>query len=203
MWPYPLLRAWALRTGFGFMCCCNAAWSSADRCRPSFERRQRMSSAVTSPFIGLEIVDLALAEEAEALAHVLGEAGAAEHFLGIAAIGPEDAPHIAGAEERIVPLHLGDPRLDLVMGEIAAGQCRGRRPRPAHLREERRHLFHDRFGELAEGGDLAAEHRKQRRLASRRFELQHIVARCFLRLAGAVVIERPDARIGPAHLSRG
>src|SRR3990167_2249356 len=51
------------------------------------------------PFMTLEIVHLALAEKAEALPQVLGEAGAAEHCLRFRAIGPEDAPPIAGREE--------------------------------------------------------------------------------------------------------
>ena len=49
------------------------------------------------------------------------------------------------------------------------------------------------LGELAEGGDLAAEDRQQRRLPVWRVELENIVARHRARVVGVVVVERPDA----------
>ena len=67
-------------------------------------------------------------------------------------------------------------------------------------------LHHRRFGELAERGDLATEDREQGGPsfqvieAFRVIELQHIVARCLLRLGCSVIIERTDAGIGPAHI---
>src|SRR5262245_35616412 len=48
------------------------------------------------------------------------------------------------------------------------------------------------------GGDFAAEDRKERGFAGWSIELQNVVARCLLRLRRAVVVERPDAGIGPA-----
>ena len=54
------------------------------------------------------------------------------------------------------------------------------------------------LGEPAIGGDLAAEHRQERRRACRGIELQNVVAGRLLRLGGAVIVERPDAGIGPA-----
>ena len=63
----------------------------------------------------------------------------------------------------------------------------------------------DLFGEVARGGDLAAEHREQWRGAgvAERVEFEDIVARDRLGFAGAVVIERANAGPGRGDVGRG
>ena len=63
--------------------------------------------------------------------------------------------------------------------------------------EEILDLLQHGFGKPAIGRDLAAEDVDDRRLPSCAVGLQHIVARRFLRLRGAVVVERAHAGIGP------
>jgi hypothetical protein len=66
------------------------------------------------------------------------------------------------------------------------------------------------LGELAIGGDLAAEHGEQRRQTLRRtlgLDLEGVVARDRRRVGGFVVVERPDAReavhhVGSAQIAR-
>ena len=92
----------------------------------------------------------------------------------------------------------GDERLVAVDREIPAGERNVRRPcRPTGGRKEIGELFECGFGKPAVGRDLAAEDRQKRRLPGRRVKAQHIVTGRFLRLRGAVVIERAHARIGP------
>ena len=55
------------------------------------------------------------------------------------------------------------------------------------------------FGEAAIGGDLAAIDRQQRHAAGG-LEFEHIIAGGGLGFAGAVIIERTNAGIGPDHI---
>ena len=57
----------------------------------------------------------------------------------------------------------------------------------------------DHLCETAVGGDLAPK-RTMARAPQGRIELQHVVARCSLRVAGPVIVERADASIAPNHV---
>src|SRR6476659_5548501 len=87
-------------------------------------------------------------------------------------------------------------------GKVSAWQRRIRRPgsRLDTLRQKRLQPIDHFFCEAAVGGDLAAEDRDNGRGTRRRIELQHIVARCSLRVAGPVIVERADASIAPNHV---
>src|SRR5690606_31633295 len=83
-------------------------------------------------------------------------------------------------------------------GEIATGKRRAARPCRMHVWKRRCELLQNAFGDPAEGGDLAADDRNKRGLAGSFVEVENVVAGGFLRLAGAVVIERAHPGIGPA-----
>ena len=75
-----------------------------------------------------------------------------------------------------------------------AAAARG--PGGAELREEGRQLVERVLGELAVGGDLAAEDREQRRpvaLRRLRLDVEDVVAGDRRGVLGAVVVERADA----------
>ena len=74
---------------------------------------------------------------------------------------------------------------------------------PARRGQARRQDRQRRLRQSAIGGDLAAENAEKRRRIFGWVEFENVVARCFLRLGGAVVIEGTDAGIGPDHLVGG
>ena len=106
------------------------------------------------------------------------------------------------AEEGIAALELGDQAVDVGHAHVAAGQRPFAGPAFARFRTAKigREPFQRLFGEPAVGRDLAAIDREQRHAAGC-VELEHVVARRGLGFAGAVVIERSHAGIGPDHVS--
>ena len=82
-------------------------------------------------------------------------------------------------------------------GKSPPGNAARRRPVAAHPGEERRQPRHRRFGQPAIRRELAAEHRQEGRFTGGRVQLQHVVARRVLRLAGTVVQQRTHAGVAP------
>ncbi len=182
-----------------------AAISAVDSRNPSLDRRQTMSSAVQAHSADIRYLTSALRQGgAERLAEIGHRFRVAEQFAGARAVGMRQPVGMRRRQERIVAHQFG-------------GQCR-RSPRhpcrrraaatlpvqpsralePAQIgREPLQRLL----GEPAIGGDLAAIDRQQRRAAGR-VELEDVIAGGGLGFAGAVVIERAHAGIGPDHVLR-
>ncbi len=74
------------------------------------------------------------------------------------------------------------------------------RPGLFHFGKQRRQLCQCRFGELAIGGQLAAEHREQRPIAGAIAECERVVAGDRRGLVGLVIAKRPDACIAVADV---
>jgi len=106
-------------------------------------------------------------------------------------------------QERIAALQFAGQRRDRGNIEVAAGKRRFCRPAVAGLGAAQvgRQAFKRLLGQPSIGGDLAAIDRKQR-CPSRGIELEDIVARGGLGLAGAVIIERTNAGVSPHHVRR-
>ena len=62
------------------------------------------------------------------------------------------------AADRVALGEIGAQKLEIGVGNVAARQAAPRRPRAPSAREERREAVERLLGELAVGGDLAAEH---------------------------------------------
>ena len=149
------------------------------------------------PFALEEIGGLALEEVlAEAPAEIGERAGGADQGTGAGAVKPAVVLEQGSGHPRIVATEIAEELLEIGIGDVAARQMRVRRPGLAHRRKERLDAVQRVLGELAEGGDLAAEDRQQRRLARRRVELENIVARHRAWVVGVVVVERPDTGEG-------
>ena len=90
--------------------------------------------------------------------------------------------------------HVG-PGRDVATGHHRTGG-------PGALRQAQRRLqqIGGLFGQLAEGGDLAAPHAQQRRGGG--VQVQQVVARHGRGVAGFVVQQRPHAAVGPHHVGR-
>ena len=104
-------------------------------------------------------------------------------------------------QERVAAHQFGGQCCDRRDVHIAAGQRRLCGPAVARLGAAQigRKPFQRLLGEAAIGRDLAAIDRQQRRAAGL-VELENIIAGGRLGFAGAVVIERADAGIGPHHV---
>src|SRR3979490_724536 len=104
-------------------------------------------------------------------------------------------------QKRIVAPRFRRWRGDRRNVEIAAGQRRFGGPAFAGLGAAQiwRQTFERLLGEAPIGGDLAAVDRQPRRAAGV-VEFENVIAGSGLGFAGAVVIQRPNAGIGPDHV---
>src|SRR6266404_832285 len=125
----------------------------------------------------------------------------AKHFAGAGAIGMRETVGMGGGEKWIFAAELGGQRRYCRDVQIAAGQRRFCGPALARLgaAQIRREAFERFLGEAAIGRDLAAVDRQQRRAAGR-VEFENVVAGGGLGFAGAIIIERANAGIGPDHV---
>src|SRR6476661_8018712 len=119
----------------------------------------------------------------------------AEHLAGAGAVGMRQG------KKWIFSDQLGGQRRYRRDVQIAAGQRRFCGPALARLGAAQigREAFERFLGETAIGRDLAPVNRQQRRAAGG-IELENIVTGRGLGFAGAVVIERANAGIGPDHV---
>src|SRR6476620_10368540 len=125
----------------------------------------------------------------------------AEHLAGAGAIGMRQTVGMRQGKKWIFSDQLGGQRRYCRDVQITAGQRRFCGPALARLgaAQIRREAFERFLGEAAIGRDLAAVDRQQRRAAGR-VEFENVVAGGGLGFAGAVVIERANAGIGPDHV---
>ena len=156
------------------------------------------------PFGRHQVPDFALRQGgAEGLAEIGQRFRVAEHLGGAGAVGMRQPVGVSGRQERIVAHQFRRQRRDRRDIHVAAGQRRF--AGPALLRfgaaQIGREPLQRLFGEPPIGRDLAAIDRQQRRAAGR-IEFEHIIAGGGLGFAGAVVIERTNAGIGPDHILR-
>ncbi len=136
---------------------------------------------------------------AKTLAKVLQRIGALEQQPAAAAVGacpaPGDRtgqPWITGAER------VGQRRWLVQM--LTARQGGVVCPGLFHFGKQRRQLCQCRFGELAIGGQFAAEYREQRSLTSAIAERQRVVAGDRRGLVGLVIAKRSDPSIAVADI---
>ncbi len=87
--------------------------------------------------------------------------------------------------------------------ELATGQPAVGGPVIPHLAEPGFELVAGSLGQLAVGGELAAEHRQQRRAIGFAGQFQRVVARHRLRRIGLVVAQRAHPGVGPDHVFGG
>ncbi len=133
----------------------------------------------------------------------------AEQLAGAGAVGMRQPVGMGRRQERIAAHQFRGQRRDRGDVEVAAGQRRFRGPAFAGLEvlagrgtaQIGRQPLQRLLGEAAIGGDLAAIDRQQRRAAGG-VEFEHVIAGGGLGFAGAVVIERANAGIGPDHVRR-
>ena len=155
------------------------------------------------PFLGHQVIDFA---RGEARAEVLPQVG---HRLRIAqnvqrarAVSAGQSAQQVGGQLRKSATQQSKEGVAVAVGQVAARQRLVARPLGFHAGEVRRQLRERGFGQLAIGGDLAAEDRQHRSAvgsgpAFQRVDLEHVVARHRGRVAGTVVVQRPHAAERP------
>ncbi|EME01031.1 hypothetical protein B381_05966 [Stutzerimonas stutzeri NF13] len=148
------------------------------------------------PLFAPQVIDfLRVQLLAEILAQCIERARFAQHAPHSVAVESGPAP----GQRQFQPLYLGYQLFGECVGRahaFAARQCRLCRPAFTHAREERLELRHRRLGELAVGGELAAEHRKQRCLFFFRRQRQGVITGNRGGVIRFVVAQRPDAGEG-------
>src|SRR5947208_876809 len=112
------------------------------------------------PFLAHEIIDLALTQATEGLAHFSKRTCSRHQLVGTRAILAIEPARIAKLEKRVALGKIGGAPFDLIEAEIAPGQRRWTCPCRADTRHNAGEFVHDCLGESAEGGDLAAEDRQ-------------------------------------------
>ena len=149
------------------------------------------------PFFVHQPGDLGFAQIGAEQAPEVGEtSGARQDLRRARPIGADQPPRMGFADEGVGGAQGTDEVRDPVDRKLAARQRRIPGPSLAD-RQEAPKQFQRLLREAAIGGHLAAEHRQERRLAVGGVEFEHVVARRLLRPRRAVVVERPQARIGP------
>src|SRR6185437_11661576 len=145
------------------------------------------------PFLRPQIARFRLVEIGTEDAPEIGErGGGADQLFRPRAVEPPIMGGQTRRQPRMPGLEAGQEGGEVGVGDIAAGQRRLRCPGRRHRRKERLQPVERVFGELAEGGDLAAEDVERRRPA-RRVEIEYIVARHRRWIALAVVKQGADA----------
>jgi len=129
------------------------------------------------PFLIAQVIDFRLREAAAEIgAEVFHALRRAENGPGAGAIGAREAVSSGGqgGYRRGQRFH---EAFEIIARNVAAGQVGARRPVTLRAGKKRQKLLQRVLGQLAVGGDLAAEHAEQRGLAVSPIDIEHIVAR--------------------------
>ncbi len=131
--------------------------------------------------------------------------GIAEQLLGAGTVSPRIAMRKLARQPAITLLERGEENLEVGIDDIATRQRRAFGPRSTPGRGLQRiaEFVDGFFRQLAKRGDLAAEHRQQRRFVRGRVEFEQVIARDRRRVLGVFVLEQAAyAGVGPADIRR-
>ena len=122
--------------------------------------------------------------------------GSPQKNTGVGTIAAHKPFAMALFDEGIQLAKCGDLEIEAAHGKISARKLALHGPGRALLADRVADLLQRMFAEAPICRQLAAEDVEERR-AGRCLDLQHVIARGFLRLRGAIVEQRPNGGIGP------